>query len=87
MKEVFGKELPADPYLIVYRAREISLRDRKSGDLIFIDSRAKGIPSHAGILIDEKRFLHYLKSKGSALISKLDHPFWSKRIICLVRLH
>ena len=57
-----------------------------AGDLVFFATGKD--PSricHVGMLVDKEQFIHASSSKG-VVVSSLDSPYYSKRIICFGRV-
>lgn len=57
-----------------------------AGDLVFFATgKDPSRISHVGMLVDKEQFIHASSSKG-VVVSKLDSPYYSKRIICFGRV-
>lgn len=57
-----------------------------AGDLVFFATgKDPSRISHVGMLVDGEQFIHASSSKG-VVVSSLDSPYYSKRIICFGRV-
>lgn len=57
-----------------------------AGDLVFFATgKDPSRISHVGMLVDNEQFIHASSSKG-VVVSSLDSPYYSKRIICFGRV-
>lgn len=57
-----------------------------AGDLVFFATgKDPSRISHVGMLVDKEQFIHASSSKG-VVVSSLDSPYYSKRIICFGRV-
>lgn len=75
---VFEHMLPRTTRQQLTEGNKINLSNAGHGDLIFFKTGRTRY--HVGIYIGEKQFMHASTSKG-VTISRVDNPYWSKRII------
>ena len=69
----------------LYASRKITLNDLQPGDLLFY--RINGKPSHVGIYIGEKKFVHAPSSGKAVSITTMDNPYFKPRLIRAGRLY
>jgi len=50
------------------------------GDLVFFTMPGKFV-SHVGIYLGDQRFVHALNNDNPVMISRLDKPYWQRRLI------
>ena len=66
-------------------ARPVQLRHAQPGDLVFFSDRSK--PSHVGIYLGGKQFVHAPASGRQVSVASLDAPYYREHLIGLGRLH
>ncbi|AUD79094.1 NlpC/P60 family protein [Kangiella profundi] len=69
----------------LYASRKISLDELQPGDLLFY--RIDGKPSHVGIYIGDKQFVHAPSSGKKVSITTMDNPYFKPRLIRAGRLY
>ncbi|MBD3652764.1 C40 family peptidase [Kangiella sp.] len=69
----------------LYASRKITLNELQPGDLLFY--RINGKPSHVGIYIGEKKFVHAPSSGKAVSITTMDNPYFKPRLIRAGRLY
>jgi cell wall-associated NlpC family hydrolase len=52
----------------------------RPGDLLFFQVKSKRV-SHVGIFVEENLFLHAASPGKGVIFSRLDEPFWKKRLV------
>ncbi|CZF84277.1 C40 family peptidase [Grimontia marina] len=75
---VYEHSLPRTTRQQIKVGDKITLATADHGDLIFFKTGANRY--HVGIYIGENEFMHASSSKG-VTISRIDNPYWSKRVI------
>ena len=89
-KRSIGVELTGAARHIVQKGQDVPLSHAKNnllqpGDLIYFNTTGESY-SHVGIYIGEKKFLHASSGKKQVIVSKLDNPYFSKRIERIKRI-
>ncbi|NVK42495.1 MAG: C40 family peptidase [Oceanospirillaceae bacterium] len=74
-RDQFDLELPRTTEDLVKIGAPVSLEELSPGDLVFFRTGRR--TRHAGIYIEDGRFLHASSRKG-VIISRLDNPYWSR---------
>ncbi|MCX4027143.1 C40 family peptidase [Endozoicomonas sp. SM1973] len=74
-KTIFNLELPRSTKQQARTGKTVSLKNRRSGDLLFFKTSRNY--QHVGIYLGNNRFLHVSKSKG-VIISKLNQSYWQR---------
>ncbi|MBD3666708.1 MAG: C40 family peptidase [Kangiella sp.] len=69
----------------LYASRKITLDELQPGDLLFY--RINGKPSHVGIYIGDKKFVHAPSSGKQVSITTMDNPYFKPRLIRAGRLY
>ena len=69
----------------LYASRKITLDELQPGDLLFY--RINGKPSHVGIYIGNKQFVHAPSSGKKVSITTMDNPYFKPRLIRAGRLY
>lgn len=69
----------------LYASRKITLSELQPGDLLFY--RINGKPSHVGIYIGDKKFVHAPSSGKKVSITTMDNPYFKPRLIRAGRLY
>lgn len=74
-RDQFALELPRTTEDLVKIGAPVDLEELSPGDLVFFRTGRR--TRHAGIYIEDGRFLHASSRKG-VVISRLDNPYWSR---------
>lgn len=79
-----GIELPRTAEDQYHQGKKVAKSDPGKGDLVFF-TRWGFIgkwfsPSHVGIYVGNKRFIHAPKSGGNVRYDSLDNPYWQGRL-------
>lgn len=74
-REEFELELPRTTADLVKIGNPVKKEELSAGDLVFFRTGRR--TRHAGIYIEDGRFLHASSRKG-VIISRLDSPYWSR---------
>lgn len=69
----------------LYASREVNIEDLQPGDLLFY--RINGKPSHVGIYIGDKKFVHAPSSGKTVSVTTMDNPYFKPRLIRAGRLY
>lgn len=77
MDDVYGVTLPRTSRDQYKAASQISKKSLEQGDLVFFNTRGRGI-SHVGVYLGNNKFVHASTSSG-VMISDLDENYFSKR--------
>ena len=65
----------------LYRlGKSVARKDLRSGDLVFFNTRGRGI-SHVGIYIGDGKFVHASSGKGSVRVDRLDEGYYARRYV------
>ena len=65
----------------LYRlGKSVARKDLRSGDLVFFNTRGRGI-SHVGICIGDGKFVHASSGKGSVRVDRLDDGYYARRYV------
>ncbi len=83
-KNTLGIQLPRTAHDMYLEAFPLPLERGRAGDLVFFDIGRKK-PSHVGIYIGDKRFIHVSKSEG-VVVSSLLESYYSRHFIGLRRV-
>lgn len=78
-----GVKIPRSTELQIQAGREVKQRQLQAGDLLFFNTGHK--QRHAGIYLDNGRFLHASSSKG-VTISRLSNVYWKDKFLMAVRI-
>ncbi len=81
----FGVRLPREVRDQYSFGEDVALQDIQPGDLLFFATTSSG-PSHVGIAIGERRFVHAPSSRGVVRVEGLDIEYWARRFIGVRRL-
>jgi murein DD-endopeptidase len=65
--------------------RAVPLDSLRSGDLLFFKIKPQRV-SHVGIFVEGDLFLHATSTGKSVTYSRLDEPYWKKRLVGAGRL-
>lgn len=76
---VYGIMLPRVSRDQYHTARKISTTELKEGDLVFFNTRGRGV-SHVGIYLGNNFFIHASVSKG-VMVSSLFEPYYLQRFV------
>lgn len=75
-------KLPRNSAAQAEYCKKIKAKNAKPCDLVFFATgRDPKKVSHVGLLLDDENFIHSSSSKG-VIVTRLDNPWWNKRIIC-----
>ncbi|GGO75612.1 lipoprotein NlpC [Marinobacterium nitratireducens] len=74
-RDQFDLELPRTTADLVKIGAPVPKKELAAGDLVFFRTGRR--TRHAGIYIEDGRFLHASSRKG-VIISRLDNPYWSR---------
>ncbi len=74
-RQHFNQELPRTTEGLLTVGDTIAADELRAGDLVFFRTGSYG--RHAGIYIENGRFLHASTSKG-VMISNLENPYWKR---------
>ncbi|ACV27003.1 C40 family peptidase [Kangiella koreensis] len=69
----------------LYASREVRIEELQPGDLLFY--RINGKPSHVGIYIGNKQFVHAPSSGKTVSVTTMDNPYFKPRLIRAGRLY
>lgn len=78
-KEVFGISLPRSSSELYEKAKKISIKEAKPGDLVFFAIKGSKV-SHVGMYIRDNKFIHSSTSKG-VIISSLDETYYREKLV------
>lgn len=76
---VYGITLPRVSREQYHNARKISTTELQEGDLVFFNTRGRGV-SHVGIYLGNNFFIHASVSKG-VMVSGLFEPYYLQRFV------
>jgi cell wall-associated NlpC family hydrolase len=82
-KNIYGKNLErSSASMLKVNCRKVTDQDNlREGDLVFFyTGRLSQTPSHVGIYLKDRKFVHSSTSNG-VIISSLDEPYYVKRWI------
>lgn len=80
--DVTSIKLPRNSAAQAEFCKKIKLKKVKPCDLVFFATgHDTSKVSHVGLMLDDENFIHASSSKG-VIITRLDNPWWNKRIIC-----
>ena len=71
--------LPHSAARLAELSRPIAVRDLQPGDLMFFELAGKK-PSHVGIYVGNRKFIHAPSSGGRVEIVDFDHVYWRRHI-------
>lgn len=74
-REQFELDLPRTTAALARVGIPVSRNELNAGDLVFFKTGRR--TRHAGIYIEDGRFLHASTSQG-VIISRLDNPYWAR---------
>ena len=80
-----GVKVPRDTQLLRRRGKVVSADDMRRGDLLFFDQEGEQ-PSHVGIYLGYKRFVHAPSEGGRVRTDSLDAAYWKKHFVEARRL-
>jgi cell wall-associated NlpC family hydrolase len=75
-----GITLPRDTREQFDLGRSVEVNELQPGDLIFFSTVASG-PSHVGIAIGGREFVHAPSSRGVVRIDRMDSRYWAARVV------
>jgi lipoprotein Spr len=76
---VYGITLPRVSRDQYYTSRKISTTELQEGDLVFFNTRGRGV-SHVGIYLGNNHFIHASVSRG-VMVSSLFEPYYLQRFV------
>lgn len=74
---IYNVQLPRTAHEQKQYCMSIEPEQLKEGDLVFFNTRGRGI-SHVGVYLHDNKFVHAATSNG-VMISSLNENYWSKR--------
>lgn len=77
LSSIYGIKIPRTAYAQKTIVVPVEPEELKEGDLIFFNTRGRGI-SHVGIYLQNNKFVHAASSSG-VMISSLTENYWSKK--------
>lgn len=80
-----GDYVPRTSLDQLHASREVNIEELQPGDLLFY--RINGKPSHVGIYIGNKQFVHAPSSGKKVSITTMDNPYFKPRLIRAGRLY
>ena len=75
-----GVLLPRTAREMFFFGRSVEPRDLRAGDLVFFRTYAR-VPSHVGIYLGDRQFVHASRKSRKVQIDSLDAPYFSKRYL------
>lgn len=84
MSAIYGLNIPRTTREQKIFSTEIDTSELREGDLIFFNTRGRGI-SHVGIYLQDNKFVH-AASSGGVMISSLIETYWHKRLLSAGRV-
>ncbi len=84
-ERMYGIHLPHNTYQLYKKTRTLTMRGIHTGDLVFFREGAGRLPSHVGIYLRHREFIHTSSSKG-VIISSLDNTYYKKRLCGVKRV-
>ncbi|MCO5241433.1 MAG: NlpC/P60 family protein [Chitinophagaceae bacterium] len=84
MSVIYGLEIPRTTQEQKTFSTAIDESELREGDLVFFNTRGRGI-SHVGIYLQDNKFVH-AASSGGVMISSLLETYWHKRLLCAGRV-
>ncbi|MCO5236171.1 MAG: C40 family peptidase [Chitinophagaceae bacterium] len=83
MSVIYGLHIPRTAREQKVFCNEISKEELREGDLVFFNTRGRGI-THVGIYLQDNKFVH-AASSGGVMISSLNENYWQRKWICAGR--
>ncbi len=77
LSSIYDTKVPRTAHAQKSSVLPIEPEDLKEGDLIFFNTRGRGI-SHVGIYLHDNKFVHAASSRG-VMISSLNEDYWTKK--------
>ncbi len=77
LSDIYDVKIPRTAYAQKTIVQPVEPEDLQEGDLIFFNTRGRGI-SHVGIYLHDNKFVHAASSRG-VTISSLTENYWTKR--------
>lgn len=84
MSSIYGLQIPRTALDQKFYCTEISKEDMREGDMIFFNTRGRGI-SHVGIYLQDGNFVH-AASSGGVMISNINQSYWQRKMVCAGRV-
>lgn len=79
MSVIYGLQIPRTAREQKAQSTVISEDQLREGDLIFFNTRGRGV-NHVGIYLQDNNFVHAASSTG-VMISNLNEAYWKKRLL------
>lgn len=80
-----GEKPPRTSFAQLDHSQPVALNDLQKGDLLFY--RINGKPSHVGIYIGDRMFIHAPSSGKKVSVTSMDNPYFSPKLIRAGRLY
>ena len=84
MSAIYGLQIPRTTSEQKAFSEVISQDELREGDLVFFNTRGRGV-SHVGIYLQDNKFVH-AASSGGVMISSLNEAYWHKKLISAGRV-
>lgn len=84
MSSIYGLQIPRTALEQKFHCTEITKEDLREGDMIFFNTRGRGI-SHVGIYLQDGNFVH-AASSGGVMISSIYQNYWQRKMVCAGRI-
>ncbi|NVK21554.1 MAG: C40 family peptidase [Kangiellaceae bacterium] len=80
-----GDKIPRSSFAQLDASKPIDIEELQPGDLLFYRINSK--PSHVGIYIGDKMFIHAPSSGKKVSVASMDNPYFKPRLIRAGRLY
>lgn len=84
LSAIYGIDIPRTAVEQKKACTTIEENELREGDLLFFNTRGKGV-THVGVYLQDYKFVHAASSQG-VMISSLYEPYWFKRLISAGRV-
>ncbi|MBW7890373.1 MAG: C40 family peptidase [Chitinophagaceae bacterium] len=84
LSAIYGVDIPRTAIEQKKACTTIGENELREGDLVFFNTRGKGV-THVGVYLQDYKFVHAASSQG-VMISSLYEPYWFKRLISAGRI-